>query len=150
MVEFKSGDYVVPIRANRGEYGPEMRTLVGTVLRIPYGYTGYRGVIFPAGKPEPKSEKWLWYADDLRLATGDEIATVPKPKPLRRGDLVDYRGDVCVVFDADTSNYGGRLIFPLVSKDRTDLVYVYIDDLVYVGSIRKQLKRAKKKVECAK
>lgn len=147
---FKPGDYVVPIRADRNEYAPEVETLVGEVLKIPYGFSGNCGIVFlQAGKLNPRSRKWFWHRDDLRHATADEIAAAPKPKPLRQGDLVDYSGNICMVFDERTSKRGERLIVVLNSKDRMDSFYAYVDDLVCVGSIRKQLKRAKKK-ECAK
>lgn len=149
MNKFKPGDYVVPVRVMRTDDAvvQELGNQVGKVLQV---LTVFQGIGLSVFAGKPKSEAWSWHPAELRLATAEEIEAATKSKPLRQGDLVDYSGNICMVFDERTSKRGERLIVVLNSKDRMDSFYAYVDDLVCVGSIRKQLKRAKKKVECAK
>lgn len=70
-------------------------------------------------------------------------------KPLRRGDLVEYQGDICVVLskgaDRDGEYYG---IAPLTGT--FNYYWADIDDLTRIGSIRKKVKRLKAQMEDAK
>lgn len=148
MGNFKPGDYVVPVRADRAGCDDDMKKRIGKVLQVFETTESVGEMTVLAGKRQQLGECWFWHPDDLRHATADEIAAATKPKSLRRGDLVDYSGNICMVFDERTSKRGERLIVVLNSKDRMDSFYAYVDDLVCVGSIRKQLKRAKQKKMC--
>ena len=139
---FKPGDYVVPIRADRNEYAPEMETVVGEVLKIPYGFSGNCGIVFlQAGKLNPRSIKWFWHRDDLRHATAEEIAAATKPKPLRRGDLVMWNGEIGVVHEIDPDGEDGYWVAMLTGD--ASCVCSSAEDLTRVGSIRKKIKRLK-------
>ena len=75
----------------------------------------------------------------MRHATDDEIATQQKPKPIRRGDLVKYDGDICVVFGEGASHGGKYWIASLTGEPH--YYWVRIDEFVRIGSIRKKIKQ---------
>ena len=74
-------------------------------------------------------------------------ATAPAQKPLRRGDLVIYKGCICVVF-SDSNNIGHFLVSAL--SGFSDYYYCSKEELTRIGSIRKKIKRIKKEMEGGK
>lgn len=80
--------------------------------------------------------------DDLRQVPPEEIAAAKKPQPLRRGDLIEYDGDICVVYKkfVDGDNIGYRVVSLTGDAGRW---YVTHGELTRIGSIRKKIKRLK-------
>ncbi len=75
-------------------------------------------------------------ADDLN----QELRTTTAQKPLRRGDLVMWKGNIWVVIE--TNRAGDRYwIYEMTGKGGQD--YVKAKDLTRIGSIRKKVKRLK-------
>lgn len=147
MSKFKPGDYVVP--SNQiVSYDAKMKNYLGRVLQVATVHEQqYYGSV-QAGTPG--EEVWGWSPHDLRLATAEEIAAAkPKPpKPLRRGDLVKYDGQICVVVSKGTDSDGDYRIASMT--DTPDYFWASVDELIKVGSIRKKIKRIKKEVEGGK
>ena len=85
--------------------------------------------------------------DDLRQVPPEEIAAAKKP--LRRGDLVEYDGNICVVYKklGDVDGIGYRVVSLTGDAGRW---YVTHDELTRIGSIRKKVKRLKAQMEDAK
>ena len=69
----------------------------------------------------------------------------PETKPLRRGDLVKYDGDICVVFSKGADREGDYRIASLT--DKPDYFWANINELAKIGSIRKKIRRIKKEME---
>lgn len=146
--QFKPGDYVVPLVVDHDEYVPEMKKLLGKVLQIPPVFVGHAGISIRAGKIGAKTKKWFWHPDDLRLATAEEIAAAQKLKPLlRRGDLVEYDGRVCVVAEIDPED-GDCWVAALTGEHGYDRVHA--KELTRIGSIRKKVKRLRQQMEDGK
>ena len=78
-----------------------------------------------------------------------EIAAAQKPQPLRRGDLIEYDGDICVVYKkfGDGDGIGYRVVSMTGDAGRW---YVTHGELTRIGSIRKKVKSLKAQMEDAK
>lgn len=87
---------------------------------------------------------WAWMPDEVRLATPEEIRAAKIPQFLRRGELVRYKGEVCVIFSEGADRSGDYAIASLTGDP--DYYWVKIDELIPIGSIRKNIKQAKKLV----
>lgn len=139
MNKFKVGDYVVAIA------GPDKSSKVHVVessgnptypLRVgPCAYTA-DGRLFTSSN-----------SSCMRLATIKEIAAMQKPKPIRRGDLVEFCGNIWVVIDAHL-DHGGCWIGAITGDPETR--YSNASELTRVGSIRKKVKQLKAQVEYEK
>ena len=64
---------------------------------------------------------------------------------IRRGDLVDYDGDICVVFSKGADRDGEYMIASLTGED--DYYWASIDEFVRIGSIRKKIKQLREQKE---
>ena len=141
MSKFKSGDYVVP-SSQIVTYDVKMKNYLGRVLQVTTVHEKeYYGSV-QAGIPG--EEAFGWNPHDLRFATAEEIeeTTKPKsPKPLRRGDLVEYDGDICVVFSEGADLRGEYWIAALTGEP--NYYWSKIDKLTQISSIRKKIKRLK-------
>ncbi len=136
MSKFKPGDYVVPINTHV-IYTAKMKRYLGRVLQVSVVHDG-RYLSVRAGIPG-EEPWWRWHPDDLRHATPEEIAAAKKP--LRRGDLVEYDGRVCVVAEIDPED-GDCWVAALTGEHGYDRVHA--KELTRIGSIRKKVKRVKK------
>lgn len=85
---------------------------------------------------------WAWMPDEVRLATPEEIRAAKIPQFLRRGELVRYKGEVCVIFSEGADRSGDYAIASLTGDP--DYYWVKIDELIPIGSIRKKIKQSKK------
>lgn len=81
----------------------------------------------------------------LRHATADEIAAAEKP--LRRGDLVVWNGEIGVVFSNCADRDGDYAIASLTGDP--DHYWVKIDELTRISSIGKKVERLKNEMEGA-
>lgn len=81
----------------------------------------------------------------MRHVTDDEIADQQKPKPIRRGDLVECRGALWVVYSEGEDFDGDYSIASLTGVSKTHRVG--INELTRVGSISKKVKRLKAQME---
>lgn len=142
MSKFKTGEYVVPLRADRPGCIHEMKMQIGKALQV-YDSTDFIGdLTVYAGKPGSKNKKWLWNPDDLRLATIEEIQKAKKQKPFRRGDVVKYDGDIWIVVGLGDEHLNEIDIASLTGELK--IYHVLIDeDIIRIGSIRKKIKRIK-------
>lgn len=147
MSKFKVGDYVVPLRTLRTDNIGGMKKRVGKVLQVFDAPRSSGDLTVFAGETEPKSQGWFWPSVDLRMATAEEIdaATQPKPpKPLKRGDLVTYKGCVCVVF-SDRNAIGHFWVSALTGD--SNYYYCSEEELARIGNIRKKVKRLRQQME---
>lgn len=139
MSKFKVGDKVTLIRANHHKYPKTTKQLFGKLLVV-ISVNSYGFVL--AGVP---GEGGLaWHADDLRAATTEEIEAAKKARPLRRGDLVVYNSDICVVFSNGADRDGDYAIASLTGDP--DNYWVKIDELARIGSIGKKGRLLKNEV----
>ena len=151
MSKFKPGDKVVLI--NVDQYSDIMKQLMGKTLVVNSIDTDKCGCEIVCARV-PGEEGWFLYSDDLRLVSEaqPEPATEPAPaaakKPLRRGDLVECRGILWVVFSNGEQSDGDYWIASLTGDPET--YYATIYELTRVGSIRKKIKRIKKEMEGGK
>ena len=161
MSKFKVGDKVMLNSVDRYAFRGvnKMKQLFGRTLVVrSVHYDQFTPVVF-AGVPG--EEYWFWMVDDLRLLAGTDEpqGTKPSPeptdpapaaaqKPIRRGDLVEYQGEICVVFSKGADRQGDYWIASLTGEP--DYYYSKIDELTSVGSIRKKIKRIKKEMEGGK
>lgn len=140
MNVFKTGEYVVPVRADRPGCIQEMKMQIGKVLQV-YDSTDVVGdLTVYAGKLDSKKKKWLWNPDDLRLATTEEIQEAKSKKPFRRGDLIKYDGDIWIVLGP--GNEYEIEIASLTGEFKRHYILIY-EDTSCVGSVRKKIKRIK-------
>lgn len=82
----------------------------------------------------------------LRNATADEIAAAEKP--LRRGDLVVWNGEIHMVFDDHPDSGGEYRVVKLTGECGYD--YMPAKELTKIGSIRKKVKRLEAQMEDGK
>ena len=140
MSKFKVGDYVVVIA------GPDKSSKVH--------------VVESSGNPTyPLRVAFCTYTEDgrlltnskgsyMRLATIKEIAAMQKPKPLRRGDLVECRGVLWVVYSEGEDFDGYYWIASLTGIPETHRIG--INELTRVGSISKKVNRLQAQMEDVK
>lgn len=142
MKRFETGDYVVPIRADRPGCIHEMKMHIGKVVQV-YDSTDTVGdLTIYARKLGSKTKKWLWNPDDLRLATDEEIQKAKSRKPFRRGDVVKYDGDIWIVVGLGDEHLNEIDIASLTGELK--IYHVLIDeDIIRIGSFRKKIKRMK-------
>lgn len=137
MNKFKPGDKVTLVNADR--YHSTVKQLVGKTLVVHcIGADEEGNDIVSTGILE--NEDWFW-PDDLQLISK---STEVEQKSLFWGDLVEYSGEICMVFDERPTDYGERLLVMLDNKGRGGYHYVPAKYLTRLGSIRKKIKRAKK------
>ena len=155
MSKFKPGDKVVLI--NVDQYSDIMKQLMGKALVVNSIDTDKCGCEIVCARV-PGEEGWFLYSDDLRLVSEAQpepatdpapaaVAEVPEPADqpeltpfqIRRGDLVEYDGDICVVFCKTPDSEGDYMIASLTGEP--DYYWANIDELTKIGSIRKKVKR---------
>lgn len=85
--------------------------------------------------------------DALRQTTPEEVTAAKKS--LRRGDLVEYDGNICVVYKklGDVDGIGYRVALLTGNAGQW---YVPHENLTRIGSIRKKIRRLKAQMEGAK
>jgi len=133
-VEFKDGDLVVSI-------DNPFRVMV---IRNQQPDTSYPFTVEGTWVSKYGVEYWSGEVS-VRHATKDEIDASQKPQPLRRGDLVEYRGDVWVVYSEGEDRDGEYWISSLTGDPASD--YVTVDKLSHVGNIRKKIEKVKREIE---
>ena len=112
----------------------------------------------PEAQMPKSSEVWVerWggcgylnpYADTSPTEPTDPAtAAAQKPKPLRRGDLVEFCGDAWVVLEANQAD-NGYWIHAMTGNGGQD--YARAKELTRIGSIRKKVKRLQAQMEGAK
>ena len=150
MNKFKVGDTVTPVKAERYGHNHIMKQLVGKTLVVSW-------VSLFAGNDENDSKLVLagspgevvrfWHSEDLQLVPTAQPESIPPAmqKPIRRGDLVAYRGDICVVYSEGADRDGDHLIVSLTGEP--DHNWAKIDELTRIGTIRKKVKQLKAQVE---
>ena len=142
MTKFKTGEYVVPVRADRPGCIQEMKMQIGKVLQVYDGADIIGDLTIYAGKLGSNKKRWLWNPDDLRLATNEEIQKAESRKPFRRGDVVRYDGDIWIVLGLGDEHLN-EIIIASLSGD-LKIYHVLIDeDVVRIGSLRKKIKYMK-------
>lgn len=132
---FKPGDKVVVI--DGPQKSEKVRTLKNRVDSI--FFTNFPVRI----KNQHYDAKGNWYAGEkacLRHATAEEIAASKKPKQIRRGDLVECRGALWVVYSNGEDFNGDYSIASLTGIPQTHRVG--INELTRVGSISKKAKQS--------
>ena len=137
MSKFKSGDKVTPISVDRytDRNVCQREEMLGRTLVVRSVHNDeFTSVVF-AGFPG--EGVWQWHPDDLRLVFETQAQPVPQ-KPLRRGDLVKYEGNICIVISKDTDSDGDCRIASLT--DTPDYFWASMDELTKIGSIRKKVK----------
>ena len=137
--QYKPGDKIMILSADP-MYPAYKRKMVGTVQTV---------LVISSVTPQPihaeingELSSWGWMPHEVRLATQEEIAAdgvVPKQNPLRRGDLVMYKGEICVVFSEGADRAGDYMVASLTGDP--DSNWPKIDELIRVGSIIKKVKR---------
>lgn len=149
MTTFKAGDKVILVNPDRyvSRYPKALEKLSNNTLVV--NSVSIDGFAVFAGLPGKKAR--VWHSKDLALAyedweapsfdNDDPHCTAQKPKSLRRGDLVIYDGDICVVlskFDGDDGDY-------VVASMTREPYYCWpkVTELTHVGSIRKKIKKIK-------
>ena len=150
MNKFKVGDTVTPVKAERYGHNHIMKQLVGKTLVVSW-------VSLFAGNDENDSKLVLagipgkvvrfWHSEDLQLVPTVQPESIPPAvqKPIRRGDLVEYQGEICVVFSEGEDSDGEYRLASLTGN--TDHNWVKINELTRVGTIRKKVKQLKAQVE---
>lgn len=140
MSKFKVGDYVVVIA------GPDKSSEVH--------------VVESSGNPTyPLRVAFCTYTEDgrlltnskgsyMRLATAEEIEASKKSNLLRRGDLVECRGVLCVVYSEGEDFDGYYWIASLTGIPETHRIG--INELTRVGSISKKVNRLQAQMEDVK
>ena len=148
MSKFKPGDKVVLI--NVDHYSDIMKQLMGKALVVNSIDTDKCGCEIVCARV-PGEEGWFLYSDDLRLVSEaqPEPATEPAPaaakKPLRRGDLVLYKGEIWVVYSEGGDRHGNCSIASLTGE--SDYNWAKIDELTRIGTIRKKVKQLEAQME---
>lgn len=97
----------------------------------------------PTKKPETMRENWggIPFLNPFADAHAPEPTDpAPAQKPLRRGDLVEYDGRVCVVAEIDPED-SDCWVAALTGEHGYDRVHA--KELTRIGSIRKKVKRLK-------
>lgn len=149
MSKFKPGDKVTLVSSERYGYNDIMKQWVGKTLLVLSVGDGKNGDEFVCAGV-PGEDYWYWYPNDLRLVSAwsaeplqlEPTDPAPAPasakKPLRRGDLVEYDGRVCVVAEIDPED-GDCWVAALTGEHGYDQVPA--KELTRIGSIRKKVKR---------
>lgn len=132
MSQFKPGDKVTPVNVYCDN--DVMEQFVGKTLLV----LSVGNEVVCAGVPGEGD--WYWHSDDLRLVseTKPEPAPAASQKPIRRGDLVEYDGRVCVVF-SDRDLVGHFFVSALSGV--SDYYHCSEEELTRIGSILKNIKR---------
>lgn len=133
MSRFKVGDLVTPINTDHCNY--IMQQLIGKTLVVTAidTVTSSREVVWAK---LPGGYSWRLYSDGLRLVAKAQTEPTPQ-KPLRRGDLVEFRGSIWVVID--TYSDGTCWIGSITGHAKTRCHAA--NEMTRVGSIRKKAKR---------
>ena len=137
---FNPGDKIMILSADP-TYPACKREMVGTVQTV---------IEISARTQQPihaeipgQGSRWAWMSDEVRLATPEEIAAAEKP--LRRGDLVLYKGEIWVVYSEGGDRHGDYSIASLTGE--SDYNWAKIYELTRIGTIRKKVKQLKAQVE---
>jgi hypothetical protein len=132
------GDKIIILSADP-TYPPYKREMVGTVQTV---IAISAQTQWPIHAEIPgQGITWAWMPDEVRLATPEEIELAKNPQQLRRGDLVVYKGEICVVFSEGPNRVGDYMVASLTGD--ADYNWPKIDELVRVGSIIKKARRLK-------
>ena len=146
MRKFKVGDKVTPIKAERYGHNHIMKQLIGKTLVVTW-------VSLFAGNDEDDSKLVLagvpgevvrfWHSEDLQLVPTAQPESIPPAvqKPIRRGDLVRYKGEIWVVFSKVADSEGDYMIASLTGEP--DYYWANIDEFTRIGTIRKKVKQLK-------
>lgn len=132
------GDKIMILSADP-TYSAYKREMVGTVQTV-IAISAKTQLPIHAEIPE-QGITWAWMPDEVRLATPEEIESAKNPQQLRRGDLVVYKGEICVVFSEGPDRIGDYMVASLTGD--ADYNWPKIDELVRVGSIIKKVRRLK-------
>lgn len=150
MSKFKVGDTVTPIKAERYDNNHIMKQLIGKTLvvtwvRLFVGNDEDDSKLVLAGVPG--EVVWLWHSEDLQLVPTAQPESIPPAvqKPIRRGDLVQYKGEIWVVFSEGEDRYGDYSIASLTGE--SDYNWAKIDELTRIGTIRKKVNRLQAQME---
>lgn len=141
MSRFKPGDKVTPVNVDRYTHRnfDQLKKLLGRTLVVRSVHNDeFTSAVF-AGVPGDGC--WQWHPNDLRLVSVQpepEADPAPAQKPLRRGDLVEFCGNIWVVIDAHPA-HGGYWIGAITGDPGTR--YSNASELTRVGSIFKKVKR---------
>lgn len=157
MSKYAPGDKVTPISVDRytDRNVCQREEMLGRTLVVRSVHNDeFTSVVF-AGFPG--EGVWQWHPDDLRLvfetqaepeadpapapAAPDPTDPAPAQKPLRRGDLVMWNGEIGVVHEIDPDGEDGYWVAMLTGD--ASCVCSSAEDLTRVGSIRKKIKRLK-------
>lgn len=126
--QYKPGDKIMILSADPmcSIYKREMVGTVQTVIAIRYNTPRPIHAEIPG-----QGITWSWMPDEVRLATPEEIESAKKPQKLSRGDLVVYKGEICVVFNEGPDRAGDYMVASLTGDP--DYNWPKIDELVRVG-----------------
>ena len=149
MNKFKVGDIVVPINADRYGHNLIMKQLVVIWVSLFAGNDEDDSKLVLAGIPGEVVR--FWNSKDLRLVPTAQPESIPPAvqKPIRRGDLVRYKGEIWVVFSEGEDRHGDYSIASLTGES-SNYNWAKIDELTRVGTIRKKVKQLKAQVEYEK
>ena len=145
MSKFKVGDIVVPINADHYGDNACMKQLVVTWVSLFAGNDEDDNELVIAGVPGEVAR--FWNSKNLRLVPTAQPESIPPAvqKPIRRGDLVRYKGEIWVVFSEGEDRHGDYSIASLTGG--SDHNWAKIDELTRIGTIRKKVKQLKAQVE---
>ena len=149
MSKYAPGDKVTPISVDRytDRNVCQREEMLGRTLVVRSVHNDeFTSVVF-AGFPG--EGVWQWHPDDLRLVFETQAQPVPQ-KPIRRGDLVEYCGDVCMVYRDKPDGDGNYAVLSLDKNHVGGFVYLQSNEMTRIGSIRKKLKRLRQQMEDGK
>ena len=144
MSKFRVGDKVTPI--NTDHCSDIVKQLMGKTLVVTSTDTdiSHREIVWAR---VPGGYARCLYSDSLQLVSGAQTEPAPQ-KPLRRGDLVVWNGEIHMVFDDHPDSDGEYRIAALTGECGYD--YAPTKELTRIGSIRKKVKRLKNEMESCK
>ena len=144
MSKFKVGDKVKVINVDRytDRNSDRQKEMLGCTLLVRAVY--YEEFTTGVFTGVPGEGVWRWHPDDLQLVSETQTQPVPQ-KPLRRGDLVRYKGEIWVVYSEGGDRHGNCSIASLTGE--SDYSWPKIDELTRVGTIRKKVKQLKAQME---
>lgn len=149
MSQFKVGDKVKVINVDRytDRKSDQQKEMLGCTLLVRAVY--YEEFTTGVFTGIPGEGVWRWHPDDLQLVSETPPEPAPaaskKPKPIRRGDLVRYKGEIWVVFSEGEDRHGDYSIASLTGE--SDYNWAKIDELTRIGTIRKKVKQLEAQME---
>jgi hypothetical protein len=149
MSQFKVGDKVKVINVDRytDRNSDQQKEMLGRTLLVRAVY--YEEFTTGVFTGIPGEGVWRWHPDDLQLVSETQPEPAPtaakKPKPIRRGDLVRYKGEIWLVFSEGEDRHGDYSIASLTGE--SDYNWAKIDELTRIGTIRKKVKQLEERVQ---